>query len=391
MVDHTLIRGQSLYDGEKYLKDEPAALLISGDRILSLGREALTAADEAVTVIDCSGQTLMPGMIDCHNHLSLDPSLPNYLLGMNDPLPELTLRAVQTMRRDLMSGVTTSRCLGDKAFLDVHCRKAQEEGRLLGPRLKVATRGIRALHGHGFVGYAFDGPENMRTVVRENLLAGADLIKIYLTGSLKEPKGLPCTFSEAEVNMLVAEAHRAGIPVATHCIGGPGLDLALKCGIDVIEHGYFMTPQQIEAMAGGPAWLVLTPSIFFTDARLETLHANLKELHLKQRADVGAVMAQVANADIRWAIGTDGMHGQLAIEVAHVVGFGAKPSDAIAGVTTRAAELCGLEQDIGRLAKGKLADIIGVEGDPLQDVSALRQVKTVIQGGQVVKADPSRS
>ena len=191
--------------------------------------------------------------------------------------------------------------------------------------------------------------------------------------------------------MLVAEAHRAGVTVATHCIGGPGLDLALTCGIDVIEHGYFMTPQQIEAMAGGPAWLVLTPSIFFTDARLETLHGNLKALHLKQRSEVGSVMEQVVDADIRWAIGTDGMHGQLAIEVAHVVGFGANPADAIAGVTTRAAELCGLEQDLGRLAKGKLADVIGVEGDPLQDVSALRQVKTVIQGGRVIKADSSLS
>ncbi len=390
-MDHTLIRGQSLYDGEKYLKDEPAALLIAGERILSLGREALAAADADVKVIDCPGQTLMPGMIDCHNHLSLDPELPNYLLCMNDPLPELTLRAVQTMEMDLMSGVTTSRCLGDKAFLDVHCRKAQEEGRLLGPRLKVATRGIRALHGHGFVGYAFGGPEKLRTVVRENLLAGADLIKIYLTGSLKGSKGLPCTFSEAEVQMLVAEAHRAGVTVATHCIGGPGLDLALTCGIDIIEHGYFMTPQQIEAMAGGPAWLVLTPSIFFTDARLETLHGNLQALHLKQRSEVGSVMAQVVDAEIRWAIGTDGMHGQLAIEVEHVVGFGANPADAIAGVTTRAAELCGLEQDLGRLAKGKLADVIGVEGDPLQDVSALRQVKTVIQGGRVIKADSSLS
>ena len=97
-MDHTLIRGQSLYDGEQYLKDEPAALLIAGERILCLGREALAAADADVNVIDCPGQTLMPGMIDCHNHLSLDPELPNYLLGMNDPLPELTLRAVQTMK-----------------------------------------------------------------------------------------------------------------------------------------------------------------------------------------------------------------------------------------------------------------------------------------------------
>jgi imidazolonepropionase-like amidohydrolase len=385
-----LIRGQALYDGDKFLKDAPAALLMSGERILSLGREAEAAADRAVEVIECPGQTLMPGMIDCHNHLSLDPCLPDYLLRMNDPLPQLTIRAVRSMERDLRSGVTTSRCLGDKEFLDIHCQRAQGAGRLPGPRLTVATRGIRAPHGHGFVGYPFSGPEAIRTAVRENLAAGADLIKIYLTGTLRGPEGLPCTFAEAEVGVLVDEAHRAGVPVATHCVGGPGLDLALKCGIDVIEHGYFMTPAQIDALAGGPAWLVLTPSIFFTDARLETLHGHLKAPHLAQRDEVGAVMQRVVASGIRWAIGTDGMHGQLAAEVAHVVGFGADPAAAIAGVTTRAAELCGLAQDIGRLAAGMLADVIGVEGDPLQDVLALGRVKTVIQGGRVVKADFAR-
>lgn len=388
-MDTKLVRGRALFDGEGYLKDAPATLLVSGGRILALGRDAEAAAGPEVRVLDCPGQTLMPGLIDCHNHLSLDPSLPDYLLRMNDPVPELTLRAVPLMEQDLLSGVTTSRCLGDKGFLDVHCRKAQADGHLLGPRLQVATRGIRAPQGHGFVGYPFSGPEAIRTAVRENLAAGADLIKIYLTGTLRGPKGLPGTFAEAEVRVLVDEAHRAGVPVATHCVGGPGLDLALSCGIDVIEHGYFMTAEQIEALAASRAWLVLTPSIFFTDLRLDTLHGGLKAPHLAQRGEVGAVMARVAASGIRWAIGTDGMHGQLAAEVAHVVGFGAAPAAAIAGVTARAAELCGLEQDLGRLAAGKLADIIGVDGDPLQDVTALQRVRTVIQGGRVVKADPA--
>lgn len=388
-MERLLVRGQALYDGEGYLKDAPASLLVSGGRILGLGRDAEAAAGPEVAVLECPGQTLMPGLIDCHNHLSLDPTLPDYLLRMNDPLPELTLRAVPLMKQDLLSGVTTSRCLGDKGFLDIHCRKAQAEGRLTGPRLQVATRGIRAPHGHGFVGYPFSGPEAIRTAVRENLAAGADLIKIYLTGTLRGPKGLPGTFAEDEVRVLVDEAHRGGVPVATHCVGGPGLDLALACGIDVIEHGYFMTTAQMEALTASPAWLVLTPSIFFTDARLETLHGGLQAPHLAQRGEVRAVMERVVASGIRWAIGTDGMHGQLAVEAAHVAGFGASPAAAVAGVTTQAAKLCGLEHDLGRLAPRKLADIIGVDGDPLQDISALQRVRTVIQNGRVVKTTPA--
>ena len=382
-----LIKGRALFDGHKYLADQAAAVLVQGTRIKALGNQAMADAGTDIQVLDCAEQTLLPGLIDCHNHLSLDPLLPGYLLRMQDALPELTLRAVRTMQCDLLSGVTTSRCLGDREFLDIHCQRAQAAGRLAGPRLVVATRGIRAPHGHGFVGYPFCGPEDIRTAVRENLLAGADLIKIYLTGSLRSTFGLPCTFSEQEVRILVEEAHRAGRSVATHCIGGPGLELALRCGIDVIEHGYFMTPEQIKALADSPAWLVLTPSIFFNDARLETLHGRLKEVHLEQRCEVARVMEQVVASKVRWAIGTDAMHGELVGELEHLVGFGASAAQAIAGVTLRAAEMMGMENEIGSLAPGKMADVIGVNGNPLENVSVLKKVSTVVQAGKVIKAD----
>lgn len=385
-MEHLLIKGQALYTNFMHPAVQPAAVLIKGGRIQAVGQAALDGAPPDAEVMDCPGQTLMPGMIDCHNHLSLDPAQPDYLLRMQDPTPELTLRAVRGMRVDLMSGVTTSRCLGDKDFIDVHCRKAQADGLLTGPRLIVATRGIRAPHGHGFVGYPVGGAENIRSAVRENLLAGADFIKIFLTGTVRGPKGLLHTFSEAEVCTLVDEAHRAGAPVATHCVGGPGLDLALKCGIDVIEHGYYITPKQIEALAASSSWLVLTPGMYFCDARLETLHGDLKEPHLAQRDEVARAMEQVLASSVRWAVGTDAMHGGLADELIYLEGFGGKPADLLASVTGKAVELMGLADELGSLEAGKAADLIGVEGDPMTDLSSLKRVSTVVQAGRVMKA-----
>jgi imidazolonepropionase-like amidohydrolase len=282
-MEKTLIRGAMLIDGTGGPVVEPAVLLTARGVIEAVGEEAATRAAEASEIWDCSDQTLLPGLIDCHNHLSLDPTLDNYLHRMNDPLPELTLRAVNSMKVDLMAGVTTSRCLGDKGFLDIACRKASAAGTLLGPRLLVATRGIRAPHGHGFVGYPFGGVEKIRSAVRENLQAGADLIKVYITGTLRGPRQILHFYSREEIQAVVDEAHRVGVPVATHCIGGPGLRLALEAGIDVIEHGYFMTDQEIELVGQYDRWLVMTPSIFFADARIRTLPPELIEGHLRQR------------------------------------------------------------------------------------------------------------
>ena len=154
-----LIKGAGILDVVGMRMVTPGALLIENSRIAAVGAVALAREAEADRVLDWSGKILMPGLIDCHNHLSLDPTLENYLLRMNDPVPELTIRALRTMVVDLESGVTTSRCLGDKGFLDVACKKAVETGEIAGPRLLVATRGLRAPHGHGFVGYPFSGVE----------------------------------------------------------------------------------------------------------------------------------------------------------------------------------------------------------------------------------------
>jgi len=362
---------------------EKGAILIEGQRIIRVGKEEEFREKTGVPVLDCSDQTLLPGLIDCHNHLSLDPTLDNYLYRMNDSIPELTLRATTTMAVDLQSGVTTSRCLGDKGFLDVECKKAVDSGLVRGPRLLIATRGIRALHGHGFVGYAFGGVEEIRTAVRENLAAGADVIKIFITGTLRGSKEIPSFFSKEEIQAAVDEAHRVGIPVATHCIGGIGFEWALETGIDTIEHGYFLTDKEIDLLAESGRWLVMTPSIFFTDARIKTLPTGLIDGHLHQRDEVAQRMRAAIKAGIKFAVGTDGMHGGLAQEIKYLVDFGATTNQALMAATCNAARACGLEESIGTLEPGKYGDVIGVKGNPLEDIGALKRVKTVVSMGEI--------
>jgi imidazolonepropionase-like amidohydrolase len=379
----TLVRGGLVIDGTGGPPIDKGAILIEGQRIIAVGKEGEFRGKADALVLDCSDQTLLPGLIDCHNHLSLDPTLENYLYRMNDSIPELTLRATTTMAVDLRSGVTTSRCLGDKGFLDVECKKAVNSGLVPGPRLLVATRGVRAFHGHGFVGYPFSGVEQIRTAVRENLAAGADVIKIFITGTLRDSKGIPSYFSKEEIQAAVGEAHRLGVPVATHCIGGIGLKWALETGIDTIEHGYFLMDKEIDLLAKSDSWLVMTPSIFFTDARIRTLPPHLVEGHLQQREEVAQRMSAAIKAGIKFAVGTDGMHGGLAQEIQYLVDFGATPSQALMAATYHAAKVCGLEESIGTLEPGKFSDIIGVKGNPLEDIGALKRVKTVVFEGEV--------
>jgi imidazolonepropionase-like amidohydrolase len=382
-VGKTLIKGGLVIDGTGGPLNDKGAILIEGQRIIGVGKEEELKEKADVHVLDCSDQTLLPGLIDCHNHLSLDPRLENYLYRMTDPIPALTLRACETMKIDLRSGVTTSRCMGDKGFLDVESKKAVAEGRIEGPRLLIATRGIRAFHGHGFVGYPFSGIDQIQAAVRENLSAGADLIKIYITGTLRGPEGIPSYFSKEEIQTAVDEAHRVGIPVATHCIGGIGFEWALETGIDVIEHGYFLTDREIDLLVKSDRWLVMTPSIFFTDARIQTLPTYLIDGHLRQRDEVAQRMRAAIKAGIKFAVGTDGMHGGLAQEIQYLVDFGATPIQALMAATCHAAKVCGLEESIGTLEPGKFGDIIGVKGNPLEDIGALKRVKTVVSRGEI--------
>ncbi|MCB2145274.1 MAG: amidohydrolase family protein [Deltaproteobacteria bacterium] len=329
----------------------------------------------------------MPGLIDAHNHLSLDFSLPNYLERMADPLPALVLRAVNNMQADLLAGVTTSRCLGDKGFLDVECRNAIASGTIKGPRLVIAGKGIRSSAGHGFVGYPFDGPAMIRTAVRENIRQNADIIKFYITGTLPSSRGVDCFLSREEVSTIVDEAKRTGRRTAAHCIGGIGFDWCIDAGVDVIEHGYFLTEKQIDTLAQSSAKLVLTPSFFMSAKRIESMPEHLVEPHFRAAGMAKSSMQAIVRSGIPFALGTDGVHGQgaMAAEMSCLVELGASPSTALSAATSHGAAVCDLEKVTGSIDVGKAADLIGVKTNPFVDMETLTDIRCVIFNGEVMK------
>ncbi len=379
-----IVRGALLIDGTGRPPVEKGVVRIEGDRIVAVGTEKEIRTPAGMEALDCTDQVLVPGLIDCHNHLSMDPTQDNWPAHLNDSDIEQTLRAVNNLLIDVKSGVTTARCLGDRNFLDVVCKKAIESGKLLGPRLIVATRGIRATHGHGMVGYPFDGPDSVRRAVRENVKAGADVIKLFITGTVRTGAELPCFPSSAEISTAIEEAHRAGLRTAAHCIGGIGFETCLSAGLDCFEHGYFFTDDQIEALLKSDRWLDLTPSPFFTEARIRTLPVEIADAFRKDRDEVAERMSAMIKSGVKFAAGTDGMHGGLAQEAEYLVGFGASPEQALTAVTRNAAAVLGLEETLGTLEAGKMADIVGVRGNPLEDIRALHRVTTVISRGRVL-------
>jgi imidazolonepropionase-like amidohydrolase len=378
-----LVKGKLLIDGTGRPPIEKGAILIEGDRIAAIGSGDNVIRDPDAQVLDCGNEVLIPGLIDCHNHLSMDPTQENWPARLNDDDIELTIRAIINLAVDLKAGVTTARCLGDKNFLDVQCKKAIENKRVIGPKLLVAGKGMRASHGHGMVGYPFDGPDQIRRGVRENLKAGADLIKLFITGTIRAGREITCYLSREEISVAVYEAHGSGVPVTVHCIGGIGFDDCLAAKVDCIEHGYFLNDRQVEQLVQSECWLVLTPSPFFTEERIQTLPPELSYALRRDRDEVAERMTTLIRSGVRFAAGTDGMHGGLAKEVEYLVRMGASTERAFQAITCNAAALMGLGDTVGTLEPRKIANIVGLEGNPLENIKALQKVRTVIAQGKI--------
>lgn len=338
-------------------------------------------------IIDCSDLFLMPGLIDAHNHLSLDFNIPGYLERMTDPVPALVIRAVKNLQEDLFSGVTTIRCLGDKDFLDIECRKAVSSGYIKGPRLVLSGKGIRSSAGHGFVGYPFDGPEMIRNAVRDNVRMGVDIIKFYVTGTLPSKNGFTCFLSQEEISIIVQEAQRLGCKTAVHCIGGIGFDWCLDAGVDVIEHGYFLTEKQIERLKHSSSQLVLTPSFYLSNQRMKAMPPQLVDPHFQSAAMAKSSMQAIVHSKIPFALGTDGVHGQgaMAAEISYLLELGASPLSALLAATVYGAEICGLEGITGSFEAGLSADILGVKTNPLDDIGALKDIGCLVFQGEIIK------
>ena len=372
--------------GAEPLRDP--VVLIEDGRIVAINQAPGPELGPEVVRLDLNGLVLHPGLIDAHAHLTLDAGRPGWTERMADPAVEQVIRAMENMARDLAAGVTTIRSPGDREAVDLPLKRALAQGRLSGPRLVTAGRGIRATHGHGLIGYPIDSAEEVRKVVRENLLAGADFIKLFLTGTVLTPE-IHCYPSREAISVAVEEAHRVGKPVAAHCIGGPGFDLGLELGIDIFEHGYFLEDRQLEALVKSRRWLVLTPSPHLSEDWLTHLPSEAADGFRAGREEAARRLDAIVRSGVRYAIGSDGLHGRLARDVGLVVEAGASPAEALAGVGPRSAEMMGRADELGRLAPGLAADLIALSGNPLENPSHLGRVEAVIRGGRLVKSKPA--
>ena len=337
---------------------------------------------------DLGDVTIMPGMFECHDHLALDARIPGHLGMMERSECEHTILALNGLRDDLMSGVTTARSLGDRNYIDVTLRNKIREGAVVGPDLLVCGIGMKGRHGHGFVGMPHSGVEEFRRTSRENMFHGVDVLKIFVTpgGIVGEGEYIPYFISYDEIKTVVEEGHQLNIKTVAHCIGGPGLDLCVKAGGDVLEHVYNITEDQVKLLEDSGTWVDLTSGIVLDPEREPMVPAGHAANTRKHREYSRKCLERVVRSGkIRYTLGTDAYHTKLYKELGFTVEMGGSPMDAVKGVTVRAAEMCGVEKTKGSLEKGKQADIIAVKGNPLEDVSVLKDVYFVMKHGQVYK------
>lgn len=383
------IRAGWLWDGTGAEPVRNATVLIEGDRIAAVGPTARVAVPPGARIIDRSDKFLMPGLIDAHTHITVRPGLGDQVGQLMQPIERQALRGVGNLRRMLRCGVTTARIMGEERWLDVAFKEEIARGEIVGPRLVIATRMITQSNGHGRALSAFDGVDEVRKAARENLYHGADFIKLFITGGVSSTRGggiTAASYSFEEMRVAVEEAERNGTYVAAHAIGGPGIRLGVEAGIRTIEHGNMATADDLALIKERGAWVVLTQSIILHPTGIEqgdrhnpAVMAKLAEARARSSAGYRAIV----HSGVRYAVGTDSMHGLLPFEVAKLVEWGTSPTDALLAATRWAAECCRVEHDTGTIQPGKLADLIAIAGNPLEEISALERVHLIVKGGEL--------
>lgn len=387
----TAIFAKKALIGEELSALEDACILVEDETIQKVTTRAqFQASGQKAEVVDLGARTVMPGLFECHNHLALDARIPGHLGMMGLSECEHTLLALNGLKDDLMSGVTTARCLGDRNYIDVVLREKIRAGEVIGPELLVCGIGMKGRHGHGFVGMPHSGVEEFRRTARENMFRGVDVLKIFVTpgGAAVTPEEyIPYFISYDEIRTVVEEAHALNIKTAAHCIGGKGLDLCVRAGVDVIEHVYSITPEQIRLLEnefGG--WIDMTSGIVLDPAREPFVpEAHAVKTRLAREYSRQCLNQVYQSGKIPFTIGTDANHGLLYKELTFAVEGGASALTSLKSVTVNAAKMCGLEKKTGQLAAGLQADIIAVEGNPLEKVETLENVSFVMKRGTVYK------
>ena len=378
-------------------------IVIRGERIERVIPASEAALPHGANVIDLSGATVLPGLIDAHDHITGDHRFHGYR-ALSISVPRQTLYGVLGARKTLAAGFTTVRNVGASGYADVALRDAINDGEILGPRMLVSgpALGITGGHcdnnllppeyNHRAQGVA-DGPWAARAKVREIIKYGADLIKFCATGgvlSKGDDVGV-LQYTLEEMQAIVAEAHKLGRKVAAHAHGAEGIKTAILAGVDSIEHASLIDDQGIRLARERGTFLVMD---IYNDTFILEHGAAVGILpeSLEKERQIGQAQRdnfrRAHQAGVRIAFGTDGAvypHGDNAKQFAYMVEYGMTPLEAIQAATIHAAELLGWADRVGALEPGKFADLIAVEGDPLADVTLLERVRLVMKGGKVAR------
>jgi imidazolonepropionase-like amidohydrolase len=370
--------------------DEPiqdALVIIEDRKIASVGKYSESAVPADAHFIHRPGEFLMPGFIDAHTHISINPEKGNQIGQLHDPIEIQTMRGVNNLRKMLDSGVTTARVLGEERLLDVTFKDQIARGNVAGPDLLVSGRIISQSNGHGRAISAFDGPDEIRKGVRQNLYDGADVIKIFVTGGVSSTRGgglLKASYSREEVRAAVEEAERGGTYVSAHAIGGPGVRLAVEEGVRTIEHATMATDDDIALFEDRKPWVVLTQSIMMHPTGIEQGDADnpfiMEKLHAA-RAMAAERLTAIVRSNTKLSIGTDSMHGLFPFEMQTLVRWGMSNVGALKAGTIRAAEVCQIETKTGSLEVGKAADLITLAGNPIENIDFVTNARLIIKDG----------
>ncbi len=396
-----LLKGGLLIDGTGSTPISDGAVLVDGERVIKAGRTQDIAVPQGTTVIDVTGKTIMPGLIDAHDHMchtGFDRGI-----RLASPLSLTMMKVADNLRVTLEAGITTVR---DAGGLDLGFKLAVEQGLIPGPRLVLGVSIISRTGGIGdprlpngadlsgdLPGLPWpvaDGVDECRRKVREVVHAGADQVKLASTGGVSSQtlSAIDVAYSYDEVAAIVDEARLQGKRTFVHAYGGPGLDYGIRAGVNSIEHGAYLCrePEWIDRMADQGTYLV--PTFMVIDRHRTSGTPWAKRKAAEMRDEHALTMRLAMERGVQVAMGTDAGaygHGHNAVELQLMVEAGMSPMQAIVASTKVAAECSGLGDDVGTLTPGRYADLLVVDGNPIDDIAILDEqtrLKLVMKGGK---------
>lgn len=407
----TLIQAGRLLDRPGQAPRGPSTLVVRDGKVVEI-RDGFVdaAAFPGAVVVDQRDRFVLPGLIDSHVHLVSDVAgQAGFLAEITDNLPSRAYSAAMNARKTLMAGFTTVRNLGDSGGVTLALREETAAHRLAGPRIIDAGNSISTTSGHmdGRLGFNDDfrehvahdnvcnGAESCREAVRLQVGRGVDVIKIATTGGVNSRigAGLGAQMFDDEAKALIDTAHLYGKKVAVHAHGADGINLALRMGVDSVEHGTIFDDETLQLLRRTRAYYVPTLSVVngYTERLAADPEAYPPEVLAKIRWRIeitGQSLQRAVPAGVRIAFGTDAgvsKHGRNADEFELMVRNGMTPATAIEAATVNAADLLGVSAEVGTLEPGKRADVIAVAGHPLADVTTLKSVAFVMRDGRVYK------